>query len=39
VVKVEQIRTSGGAGNVALNMRQLGAPAWLVAVTGDDEAP
>lgn len=28
----------GGAGNVALNVTALGAPAWLLGVTGDDEA-
>ena len=28
----------GGAGNVALNIASLGAPAWLIAATGDDEA-
>ena len=39
VVKVEQIEDRpGGAGNVALNIAALGAPAWLVGVTGDDEA-
>lgn len=39
VVKVEQIEDRpGGAGNVALNISALGAPAWLVGVTGDDEA-
>lgn len=39
VVKVDQIEDRpGGAGNVALNISALGAPAWLVGVTGDDEA-
>ena len=39
VVKVEQIEDRpGGAGNVALNIAALGAPAWLVGVTGEDEA-
>ncbi|MCL5042455.1 MAG: bifunctional D-glycero-beta-D-manno-heptose-7-phosphate kinase/D-glycero-beta-D-manno-heptose 1-phosphate adenylyltransferase HldE [Gammaproteobacteria bacterium] len=39
VVKVEQIEDRpGGAGNVALNIAALGAPAWLVGVTGADEA-
>ncbi|MFZ2288208.1 MAG: bifunctional D-glycero-beta-D-manno-heptose-7-phosphate kinase/D-glycero-beta-D-manno-heptose 1-phosphate adenylyltransferase HldE [Halopseudomonas yangmingensis] len=39
VVKVEQIEDRpGGAGNVALNIAALGAPAWLVGVTGRDEA-
>lgn len=39
VVKVEQIEDRpGGAGNVALNISALGAPAWLVGVTGKDEA-
>lgn len=39
VVKVDQIEDRpGGAGNVALNIAALGAPAWLVGVTGDDEA-
>lgn len=39
VVKVEHIEDRpGGAGNVALNLAALGAPAWLVGVTGDDEA-
>ena len=28
----------GGAGNVALNVTSLGAPAWLLGITGDDEA-
>lgn len=28
----------GGAANVALNIAALGAPAWLVGVTGNDEA-
>ncbi|MEL0167850.1 MAG: bifunctional D-glycero-beta-D-manno-heptose-7-phosphate kinase/D-glycero-beta-D-manno-heptose 1-phosphate adenylyltransferase HldE [Pseudomonadaceae bacterium] len=39
VVKVDQIEDRpGGAGNVALNIAALGAPAWLVGVTGKDEA-
>jgi D-beta-D-heptose 7-phosphate kinase/D-beta-D-heptose 1-phosphate adenosyltransferase len=39
VVKVDQIEDRpGGAGNVALNIAALGAPAWLVGVTGEDEA-
>ena len=39
VVKVEQIEDRpGGAANVALNIAALGAPAWLVGVTGQDEA-
>ncbi|WP_257280177.1 MULTISPECIES: bifunctional D-glycero-beta-D-manno-heptose-7-phosphate kinase/D-glycero-beta-D-manno-heptose 1-phosphate adenylyltransferase HldE [unclassified Endozoicomonas] len=39
VVRVNQIEDRpGGAGNVALNIASLGAPAWLVAATGDDEA-
>ena len=39
VVKVEHIEDRpGGAGNVALNLAALGAPAWLVGVTGDDDA-
>lgn len=39
VVKVEQIEDRpGGAGNVALNLAALGAPAWLVGVTGKDDA-
>ncbi|WP_455230093.1 bifunctional D-glycero-beta-D-manno-heptose-7-phosphate kinase/D-glycero-beta-D-manno-heptose 1-phosphate adenylyltransferase HldE [Geopseudomonas aromaticivorans] len=39
VVKVEQIEDRpGGAANVALNVAALGAPAWLVGVTGQDEA-
>lgn len=39
VVKVDQIEDRpGGAGNVALNIAALGAPAWLVGVTGADEA-
>lgn len=39
VVQVEQIEDRpGGAGNVALNLAALGAPAWLVGVTGNDEA-
>lgn len=39
VVKVEQMEDRpGGAANVALNVAALGAPAWLVGVTGQDEA-
>ena len=39
VVKVGQIEDRpGGAGNVALNIASLGAPAWLIAATGQDEA-
>ncbi|MFC3608430.1 bifunctional D-glycero-beta-D-manno-heptose-7-phosphate kinase/D-glycero-beta-D-manno-heptose 1-phosphate adenylyltransferase HldE [Stutzerimonas tarimensis] len=39
VVRVEQIEDRpGGAANVALNIAALGAPAWLVGVTGADEA-
>ncbi|MBU1330271.1 MAG: bifunctional D-glycero-beta-D-manno-heptose-7-phosphate kinase/D-glycero-beta-D-manno-heptose 1-phosphate adenylyltransferase HldE [Gammaproteobacteria bacterium] len=39
VVKVEQIEDRpGGAANVALNIAALGAPAFLVGVTGRDEA-
>jgi len=39
VVKVEQIEDRpGGAANVALNVAALGAPAWLIGVTGQDEA-
>lgn len=39
VVKVDDIEDRpGGAGNVALNIAALGAPAWLVGVTGADEA-
>lgn len=39
VVTVHQIEDRpGGAGNVALNIAALGAPAWLVGVTGADEA-
>ncbi|MCL6415605.1 bifunctional D-glycero-beta-D-manno-heptose-7-phosphate kinase/D-glycero-beta-D-manno-heptose 1-phosphate adenylyltransferase HldE [Aestuariirhabdus sp. Z084] len=39
VVKVGQVEDRpGGAGNVALNIAALGAPAYLVAVTGQDEA-
>ncbi|WP_263082034.1 bifunctional D-glycero-beta-D-manno-heptose-7-phosphate kinase/D-glycero-beta-D-manno-heptose 1-phosphate adenylyltransferase HldE [Endozoicomonas sp. Mp262] len=39
VVRIGQIEDRpGGAGNVALNIASLGAPAWLVAATGDDEA-
>ncbi len=39
VVKVEQMEDRpGGAANVALNIAALGAPAWLVGVTGQDEA-
>lgn len=38
IVKVEQVEDRpGGAGNVALNLAALGAPAWLVGVTGNDE--
>jgi D-glycero-beta-D-manno-heptose-7-phosphate kinase len=28
----------GGAGNVALNLQSLGAKAWVISVTGNDEA-
>ncbi|KEQ19510.1 bifunctional D-glycero-beta-D-manno-heptose-7-phosphate kinase/D-glycero-beta-D-manno-heptose 1-phosphate adenylyltransferase HldE [Endozoicomonas numazuensis] len=39
VVRVNQIEDRpGGAGNVALNIASLGAPAWLIAATGNDEA-
>lgn len=39
VVKVGQIEDRpGGAANVALNIATLGAPAWVIGVTGDDEA-
>ena len=39
VVKVGQIEDRpGGAGNVALNIASLGAPAWVIGATGDDEA-
>lgn len=39
VVKVGQVEDRpGGAGNVALNIATLGAPAWVVGATGDDEA-
>ncbi len=39
VVRVDQREDRpGGAGNVALNIAALGAPAWLVGVTGADEA-
>ncbi|WBA82873.1 bifunctional D-glycero-beta-D-manno-heptose-7-phosphate kinase/D-glycero-beta-D-manno-heptose 1-phosphate adenylyltransferase HldE [Endozoicomonas sp. GU-1] len=39
VVKVGQIEDRpGGAGNVALNIATLGAPAWVIAATGNDEA-
>ncbi|MBB3102664.1 bifunctional D-glycero-beta-D-manno-heptose-7-phosphate kinase/D-glycero-beta-D-manno-heptose 1-phosphate adenylyltransferase HldE [Azomonas macrocytogenes] len=39
VVRVEQMEDRpGGAANVALNIAALGAPAWLVGVTGQDEA-
>ncbi|WP_422488997.1 bifunctional D-glycero-beta-D-manno-heptose-7-phosphate kinase/D-glycero-beta-D-manno-heptose 1-phosphate adenylyltransferase HldE [Endozoicomonas sp. ALE010] len=39
VVKVGQIEDRpGGAGNVALNIATLGAPAWVIAATGDDES-
>ncbi|MBU2710867.1 bifunctional D-glycero-beta-D-manno-heptose-7-phosphate kinase/D-glycero-beta-D-manno-heptose 1-phosphate adenylyltransferase HldE [Zooshikella harenae] len=39
VVKVgEKEDRPGGAGNVALNIVALGAPAYLVGVTGEDEA-
>ena len=38
VVKVGRIEDRpGGAGNVALNVASLGAPAWVIGVTGDDE--
>ncbi|MGI0118023.1 bifunctional D-glycero-beta-D-manno-heptose-7-phosphate kinase/D-glycero-beta-D-manno-heptose 1-phosphate adenylyltransferase HldE [Zooshikella sp. RANM57] len=39
VVRVgEKEDRPGGAGNVALNIAALGAPAYLVGVTGEDEA-
>ncbi len=39
VVKVGQVEDRpGGAGNVALNVSALGAPAYLVGATGEDEA-
>ena len=39
VVRIGQVEDRpGGAGNVALNIASLGAPAWLIAATGDDEA-
>jgi len=39
VVRVEQHEDRpGGAANVALNLAALGAPAFLVGVTGEDEA-
>lgn len=39
VVKIGQVEDRpGGAGNVALNIASLGAPAWLIAATGNDEA-
>ena len=39
VVRVDQMEDRpGGAANVALNIAALGAPAWLVGVTGEDEA-
>ena len=39
VVRVDQIEDRpGGAANVALNIAALGAPAFLVGVTGEDEA-
>ncbi|MRI31954.1 bifunctional heptose 7-phosphate kinase/heptose 1-phosphate adenyltransferase [Endozoicomonas sp. OPT23] len=39
VVRVNQVEDRpGGAGNVALNIASLGAPAWLIAATGNDEA-
>ena len=39
VVRVEQMEDRpGGAANVALNLAALGAPVWLVGVTGEDEA-
>lgn len=38
VVRVGQIEDRpGGAGNVALNIATLGAPAWVIGATGDDE--
>jgi len=39
VVRVGQIEDRpGGAGNVALNIATLGAPAWVIGAAGDDEA-
>lgn len=39
VVRVERVEERpGGAANVALNLRALGAPATLAAAVGDDEA-
>ena len=39
VVKVGQIEDRpGGSGNVALNIASLGAAAWLIGATGQDEA-
>ncbi|MCO6716978.1 hypothetical protein KQH23_31615, partial [Streptomyces sp. CHB19.2] len=39
VVRVDQHEDRpGGAANVALNIAALGAPAYLVGVTGQDEA-
>ena len=39
VVRIGQIEDRpGGAANVALNIASLGAPAWLVAATGNDDA-
>ena len=39
VVKVGQVEDRpGGAGNVALNIATLGAPAWVIGAAGDDEA-
>ena len=39
VVRIGQVEDRpGGAGNVALNIASLGAPAWLIAATGEDEA-
>ncbi|WOG26678.1 bifunctional D-glycero-beta-D-manno-heptose-7-phosphate kinase/D-glycero-beta-D-manno-heptose 1-phosphate adenylyltransferase HldE [Endozoicomonas sp. 8E] len=39
VVRVTNVEDRpGGAGNVALNIASLGAPTWLIAATGDDEA-
>ncbi|WP_067518874.1 bifunctional D-glycero-beta-D-manno-heptose-7-phosphate kinase/D-glycero-beta-D-manno-heptose 1-phosphate adenylyltransferase HldE [Endozoicomonas ascidiicola] len=39
VVKVGQVEDRpGGAGNVALNIASLGAPAWVIGATGEDEA-
>ncbi len=38
VVRVGQIEDRpGGAGNVALNIASLGAPAWVIGAVGDDE--